>query len=104
MAAKYTPAEKAARTKQILDGAVAEAIKCGYQNITREAIARRIGVVPGTINIYYETMTQLKRDVMRYAVREGKLPIIAQGLAAGDPHAKKAPQELKERALASLVA
>ena len=48
-------------------------------------------------------MTQLRRDIMRYAVREGLAEIVAQGLANGDDHAKKAPAELKATA-ATLLA
>jgi hypothetical protein len=48
------------------------------------------------------TMREFRRKLMRYAVRVQCLPVIAQGLAARDPHAQKAAPELKQKALAAL--
>lgn len=100
MTTKLKPAE---RKKQILDGAVEQAKRVGYQHVTRDAIAASVGVSAGLINLHFSTMTQLKRDIMRAAVKRKILSIIAQGLAAGDAHARKAPDDLKRLALASLT-
>lgn len=101
MTSKQNPAD---RRKQILDAAVAEAREHGFSRLTRDGVAARCSLAAGTINKYFSTMTVLRRDVMRAAVRLEILPIIAAGVAAGDPHAAKAPQELKRRALDSLAA
>lgn len=95
--------KRAERKKQILDGAIAEAKTCGYQNIRRAHLAKSIGISTGLINSYFETMPQLKRAVMRAAVKEGVLEIVAQGLAAGDPQARKAPEEMRKKALEALA-
>lgn len=75
----------------------------GYREITRTAVAEEAGVSDGLIYRYFGTMKQLKRAVMRYAIEGEILEIIAQGLAAGDPHAQGAPEELKRAAAASLT-
>lgn len=101
MTSKQTPDD---RRKQILDAAVAEAKEHGFGRMTRDGVATRSGLAAGTINKYFSTMTVLRRDVMRHAVREEILPIIAEGLAARDPHAQRAPEPLKRRAIDSMAA
>lgn len=91
------------RKTQILDAALAIASKQGYARVTREAIAAEAGCAPGLVSHYLGTMVQTRRDIMRAAIRNRVLPVIAQGLAANDPHAKKAPDELKQAALASIA-
>lgn len=90
------------RRAQILQHAVEAARDHGYQRITRDEVARRAGVSVGLVTRYFTTMPQLKRSVMRFAVRNEILEIIAQGLAAADPHARKAAPELKQRAVETL--
>lgn len=75
----------------------------GYNSLTREAIAETAGVSTGLINNYYGTMKQLRRAIMRAAINRNIPVIVAQGLAIGDNHAKKAPKNLKNQA-ANLIA
>lgn len=91
------------RRAQILAAAVTLAAKRGYQNVTRDEIAQAAGISAGLVNKYFETMIRLRRDVMRAAVRERNLAIIAQGVAMRDRQAMKAPDELKQAALATLA-
>lgn len=74
----------------------------GYKRLTRKAIADRVGCAEGLVSRYFATMPQMRRTVMRSAVLTENLHIIAQGLADGDPHAAKAPADLKARAIATL--
>lgn len=90
------------RTAQILAAALKLSVKSGYTNVTREAIAEAAKVAPGLVSHHMGTMPVLRRDIMREAVRTECLRVIAQGLAARDPHAYKASPELQARALASL--
>lgn len=92
------------RKKQILDAALDLAEKQGYAHVTREAIAAAADCAPALVSNYYGTMVSFRRDIMRAAIRERRLPIVAQGLAANDPHAKKAPDDVKQAALESLAA
>lgn len=98
-----TKLEPKDREAQILAAAVAQAIQHGYQNIERQKIADAAGVSPALVSKYLGTMTNVKRDVLRYAVRNRILPIIAQGLAMKDKQAMKAPEQVRKDALATLV-
>ena len=79
------------------------ATRIGYSNIKRSDIAAAASVAEGLVSLYWGTMTQLKRAVMRRAVAEGNLVIIAQGLAGGDGQARKAPESVRREALDRLV-
>ena len=91
------------RRDQLLSVALTLAAESHYQRITRDDIAARAGVAPTLISRYFGTMPQLRRDIMRAAVRARNLAIIAQGLAVRDPHAQKAPGDLQREAVATLV-
>lgn len=97
--------DKRTRIAQIMVAALDLCAKpnATYLRITRDEIARKAGIPPTLIAYHIGTMATLRRDIMREAVRVGCLPVIAQGLAARDRHAMKAPKELQERALQSLV-
>lgn len=92
------------RKQQILDAAVKLAETKGYSHVTRDNIAACAECAPALISNYFGTMISLRRDIMRAAIRMRSLPVIAQGLAARDPHAQKAPDELKQAALDSITA
>ena len=91
------------RRKQILDRATDMAAETGFFSLTKEAVARSLGVSPALINQYYGTVTGLRYHVMANAVATGRLPIIAEGLVNRDPQALCAPMELKEKALAAVT-
>lgn len=92
------------RLSQILAAALKAAAKHGYQRITREAIARAAGVSEALVTHYMGTMPELRRAVMREAIRTECLPVVAQGVASRDRHALKAPHPLQQKALDSLTA
>lgn len=92
------------RKEMILAAALDEAQERGYQHITREGVAKRAVCSPGLVSTYFNTMTQLRRAVVRAAVSREVLPIIAQGLVAKDPQALKIPSGLKQAALAAIHA
>lgn len=91
------------RERQIVVEATLLAATHGYRAVTRDMVAKAVGCSTGLITHRFGTMPQLRRAVMRYAIRHAVLAVIAQGLAAGDPHARKAPDELKQKALAALA-
>lgn len=70
-----------------------------YLKITRFQLAEQCDISEGLVTHYFGTMTKLRRDIIRHAIKERRLPIIAQGLTSNDPHARKAPPELQREAL-----
>lgn len=90
------------RREEILKAAMIVARRDGYTRMTRQAIAERAGASVGLVSRYFGTMPQLKRAVMRAAVTARDARLVAQGLAAGDPHARKADGELKRAALEAI--
>lgn len=96
-------ANPALRKDHILTVAVGMAKEDGYTKVTRDKIAEGAGVSMGLVTRYFGTMNQLKTAIMRRAIKQGIAEIIAQGLANGDDHAKKAPAELKAEAAALLA-
>jgi AcrR family transcriptional regulator len=90
------------RKAEILQAALKVAAICGLTTFTRAQVADEAGISPASVNKYFTTMAQLRRDVMRAAVRDECLKLIAQGIVLGDKQALKAPAELRARALASV--
>jgi AcrR family transcriptional regulator len=96
---RLTPKERKAI---ILDAALRLAVRVGYTSIRRDAVATEAGCSNGLVNKYYGSLKQLRRDLMREAVRVGNVTVIAQGLALNDQHARKASEDIKQLARASL--
>ena len=101
MTQRQTPRQRKAA---LLDAALVVATSAGYAHMTREAIAAHAAVSPALISHHLGTMPQLRRAVMRAAVTRQMAPIVAQGLAAKDPQAQKAPDHLKQQAASLLTA
>lgn len=91
------------RRDAILSSAVDVVQSCGFSSVTREQVAEAAGISKATINYHFKSMDEFRSDLMRYAVRTRCLLIIAQGLVVGDKIAKSAPDDVKQRALDSLV-
>lgn len=90
------------RKEAILAVALDRALVLGLNNLRRDDIAQHAGVANGLVTRYFNTMTQLRRAVVRAAIHRECLPVLAQALASRDPDALKAPEDLRKRALASL--
>lgn len=99
-AKRMTPA---ARKDQIFAVALKVAERNRYDQMTRDQIATAAGVSVGLISTYFGTMANLRRDIMRHAVKQRILSIVAQGLLANDQYAKRAPEELRRAAFAAQV-
>lgn len=99
---KKSRASKEIRLEHILGVALDVAEKSGFSKLSRTEVAEQCGVSSSLIQYHFKTIPNFKRDVMRYAIKTERLSVIAEGLATRNPHALKAPQELKDRAIASL--
>lgn len=83
------------RTQQLLSVALHLAAREGWANLTHSAVAKTAGVSNGLVVSRLGTMAALRRSVMRAAVAQGVVPVVAEGLAAGDKHARKADEALR---------
>lgn len=99
MTKRMAPADRKA---SILDAAMVVASRLGYSKFRLVDVAKQADCTHSLVLSYYGTMEQVRRDVMRRAIREETLPIIAAGLAAGDRQCRKITPELRERALQTL--
>jgi AcrR family transcriptional regulator len=92
------------RKLQILDAAIKVAsLPGGYAKLTRADVAKQADCAEGLPSKYFGTMVNFKRAIMRAAIHDWNLSIIAQGLAAGDKVAAKAEEALKRKALDTLA-
>jgi AcrR family transcriptional regulator len=92
-----------ARGELLLDVAIELARVHGLANITRDQIAAEARVAAGLVSLRLGTMPAMRRTIMRNAIVRGILPIVAEGLAARDPFAMAAPEDLRKRAAASMA-
>lgn len=88
-----------ARKDEIITAALALAERSHYTRVTREAIAAAISIKGPAIQYHFGTMGQLRRELMRAAVKQGNLIVIAQGLTSGDEQAKKADPVVRQEAI-----
>ena len=91
------------RREKLLDVALSVAVKKGYLNLSRQNVAEAAKCSTGLITRRFGDMETLRREVMRAAIDREVLVVIAQGVAAKDKLAMKAPAELKARAAGALA-
>lgn len=92
------------RKRQILTAAIKVAGRPGgWGKLTRDAVAKEAGCAEGLVSKYFGTMIAFRRSIMRAAIKDFNLSIVAQGLAAGDNVALKAEEALKRKALETLA-
>lgn len=87
------------RKADLLQFAVKAAETHGFAAFRSQHVADMAGVSQPLIMLYFHTVKQLRRSVMRAAIKDANLKVIAAGLGLQDPDARKAPPELKEAAL-----
>lgn len=87
------------RRDEIVLGALPLAAEHGYAKITRDQIGEAVGISGQAVMYHFKTMAQLRRTIMRAAVRTECLPVIAQGLTAKDAQAFRASEALQEKSL-----
>lgn len=91
------------RKEDILRTALPLAEKLGYTKVSRETITDSIGITGPALNYHFGTMTQFRRELLRYAIKNESLLVIAQALSSKVHCVQKAPKELQRRALESLL-
>jgi AcrR family transcriptional regulator len=91
--------DPATRQIMILEAALTLSIKIGYENITRDAVAKRVKISSGLIAFYFPRMQDLRKAIINIAINQQILPILAQGLISGNSQVKKIHPQLKNRVL-----
>lgn len=91
------------RTAGLLEIALQQAEKLGLANLRRIDVATAASVSEALVSARLGTMVNLRRDVMRHAIKTKNLRVLGEGVACRDPVALKAPPDLRQQALASLA-
>lgn len=103
MTIRMKPAD---RKQAILEAALKATETHGFGAVRQKHIAEVAACSYGTVSLYFNTMPQMRRAIMRAAIKSNIVNIIAQGFGIGDPDAKKAcglSPELKAKVLAVLA-
>ena len=87
-----------ARTVELLATSLRLARTHGWHSLTHASVAAAAGVSVGLVVARLGTMDALRRSVMRAAVRDRCAAVVAQGLAVGDKHARRADEALRAEA------
>lgn len=99
MSKRMSPGDRKA---SILEAAIEAAKQHTFSGMRLHHVATAAECSNALVVSYYSTMPQVRRAVMRAAIKRGLLDIIANGVVTRDPTALKADEGLKTRALASL--
>lgn len=91
------------RREQILQAAMLLASQHWYNTLTRSMVADAAQCSEATVSHYFGTMNQLRKYIMRHAVKNGLLKIIGQGVVHNDPIALRVSEEIQKQAVNSLV-
>lgn len=91
------------RKKDIITAALKVAEDSNYLTLTCQNIAAEAGCARSSVIHYFGTMVQLRRSIIRAAIKEENLTVIAQGLVSNDKHALKANKKLKIKALQACI-
>ncbi len=100
---KKTRMEPKERAESIIKASIEMAIKDGYRQLKRDAVAEAAGVSAGLVNHVFSDIYTLQNEVLLYAIENDIIAIVAQGLVNNDPIAKGAPEAVKARAVESLT-
>lgn len=91
--------EKGTKAKElILATALQLANLQGYKGVTREGIARRLGIAEGCISYHFGNMKKLQTAMVERAVEAENLKLVGQALSDRHPVALKAPESLRRAA------
>ena len=75
----------------------------GYRHVTRDEIARVSGASQGTVTNYLGTMRQIRKLIVRQAIKRDIKSIIAQAITYGEPQTQRIPIEERLKALQSVL-
>lgn len=79
------------------------AVKHGYASLSLRQVADAAGVTHPNVLHHFGTMADFRTALMRQAIADRNLTVLAQGLAAKDKTARRAPKDLRQAALSKLL-
>lgn len=91
--------EPAERKQEILEVAIKLAKDIGYSHLTRNEVARQANVAYGLVTAYFKNIDNLKRSVIKEAIKQEIIQIIAQALAHKEPLTNKLNPNLREKVI-----
>lgn len=91
------------RRAEILDAALRMSRLHGYREVTREDISRAAKCSEALVSSYFGTMVKVRRAIVRAAIDQRDLAILAQVIAAKDKHAAKISWDLRAEVIVSLA-
>ena len=86
------------RKEQILQAGLLAAEQIGYQKITRAVVAHRAEISEALVQYHFNSIHELKREVMSRAIEDENIQVISQGLGMLDDDALAAPDSVKTAA------
>jgi AcrR family transcriptional regulator len=95
---KHSRKKPEIRKAEILTAALDLACLTHYSTVTRDQVATAAGVSPAAVQYHFSTMTKLRGEVMRAAVKREVLLVVAQGLLAKNAHVVAISEELRAKA------
>jgi len=87
------------RKGELLSVAIDLSKEIGYSHITRDGVAKRAGVSYGLVTRYFQSIDNLKHLVMKQAISDEIVEIIAQGMVLNDPLTKKLDSKLRAKVI-----
>lgn len=99
----YTKEEMSLKKSAMITAALKRAERIGFGKLTRAEVADACGVSPGLVSQRFGTLTTMKRDVLRAAIKQESMSVLAYALAVDDPICKKITPELREKVSAHLA-
>lgn len=86
------------RKQAILNSAIMLSKRIGYKSITRDKVAKNIGVSSSLIAAYFPRMKLLKSTIIKTAIEREIVEIIAQVLTTNDSNFR-IPTKLRKKAI-----
>jgi len=94
-----TRTNPALRREHILIAALKLAEKTGVHNLQRQYIANEAGISSSLVSYHFGTMIQLKRTVLRAAIKREIIPIIYHAIKHNDNGVKKLSLKLRTKVM-----
>ena len=88
-----------ARKQKILEAAIRLSLTSGYRNITRKDVALSAQSAQGLIGHYFINITNLKKEVLKEAVKREIIPILIENLSDRESERIQLHPALKQKVI-----